>query len=145
MSKIGTDLADLNDEFAEWFEDNLEITNYEDSGATAGPEDYDDPERKTETSNSPISTTGQIDTAEVIGVGATGTRAEDRPWGSDVSSDVVIFLPDDVTVSDGEEDGLPYASDVKHVDTGNVYRIEAIHPEGNGRVVCPARLISRRG
>lgn len=145
MSKIGDQLADLNDEFAEWFEDPMEITNFEDSGATAGPEEYDDPNRKTATANSPISTTGQVDTAEVVGVSATGTRSDDQPWGSDVVSDVVIFLPDDVTVSDGEEPGLSYASEVRVLPTDRVYRIEALYDEGNGRLVCPAQLISRRG
>lgn len=145
MSKIGDDLAALDSEFVEWFEDDLEITNYEDSGATAGPEEYDSPERKTPTSNSPIQTTGQIDTSEVIGVSATGISGTDQPWGSDVTSDVIVILGDDVPISDGETDGLPYASDVREVRTDRVYRIEAIHPEGNGQVVCPAQLISRRG
>lgn len=145
MSKIGDELASLNDEFVEWFEDPVEITNYEDSGSTEGPEEYDDPNRKTETTNSPISTTGQVEKAEVIGVADTGINSADEPWGSDVAADVIIILPDDVTVSDGEVSGLGYKSDVRHVPTDRVYRIEAIHDEGNGRVVCPANLISRRG
>lgn len=126
MSWVGNQLESLNDKFAEYLEEEVEITNYEATDIETGPEEWDDANEKQETDESPITTTGQIDQPHITGQG--------EPWDRDVQVDVVIFLPDSVTVSDGDRDDLPYPSEVRHLPTDEVYRITGIFDEGNGRI-----------
>lgn len=130
MSWVGNQLESLNDEFAKYLEEEIEITNYTATDIETGPEEWDDPNEKQETSNSPITTTGQVDQPQLSGQGDA--------WDRDVRVDVVIYIPTSVTVSEGDSDELPYPSTVRHVPTDEVYRITGVFDEGNGRYQCTA-------
>lgn len=134
MSKIGDMLAGHDQEFVDWFEVPLRITNYEHADQDTAPDEFDSVDEKQETADSPIETTGQVEL-----VSATG---DSSPWGRDTNVDVEIYVPDDVLISDGEVTDLPYASDVTHVPSSETYRIVDRHDEGNGRVRCAAQLVT---
>ena len=137
MSKIGDAIDEFDSEFDDLFEDDLLITNYEAVEVETGPDEWDSPEEKQETTDSPISVRGQVDPAS--------TLVDSQPWIRDVDVDVVIFVDDDVTISDGTVDGLPYSSDVELVDHWKTFRVSAIEPEGNGLQRCLATATPRRG
>lgn len=137
MSKIGAELDTFDAEFDEFLEDDLLVTNYEKVSTTTGPGEFDDPSEKQATAASPISARGQVDPASTIAAG--------QPWLRNVDVDVVIYVDDDLTISDGSVDGLPYPSDVELPDHWKTYRITTIEPEGNGLKRCLATSTPRRG
>lgn len=130
MSRIGKAIAGFDEHFEGFHEDALEITNYEDVPVETDPDEFDSPDEKQATADSPIETTGQVDLGTMSGEGS--------PWGRDATVDVEIYVPADITISDGEVEGLPYSSDVTHPATGQTYRIVDFHDEGNGRLRCAA-------
>lgn len=137
MSKIGDTIDQFDNVFDEFFEDDLLITNYEAVDVATGPGEFDDPSEKQATAASPISVRGQVDPAS--------TLVNSQPWIRNVDIDVVIFVDDDVTISDGTVDGLPYSSDVELPDHWKTFRITSIEPEGNGLQRCFATSTPRRG
>lgn len=139
MSKFSDTLGQFSDEFAEWFDDSVEVTNFEKGVVQVSPDAYDSPSEKQATAESPISTTANISTPA-----QSEMEAMYHPWGNDIDIEVEIFLDDSVTISDGEVTGLPYPSQVKHLSTGNVYVIQAIYDDGSGRLRCAGTLLPRR-
>lgn len=134
MSNIGDELAELDAAFSEWLEDDLEVTNYEESDTQPAADEYDG-EDKVATASSPIATRGSVDDPNV--------SSSFGAWGVETTADAVIFIPDDVTVSEGETSGLPYPSEIEEVSTGRVFRVESLYDEGNGRQRIEAMLIRR--
>ncbi len=99
-------------------------------------DEWDDPTEKQETSASPIETIGQVELVSTVG--------ESEPWARDIDADVVIYVDSDVTISDGEQTGLPYPSDVEVTSTFQTYRVSSIFDEGNGILRCLATNMPRR-
>lgn len=136
MSKIGAQLDGLDSEFMEFFGDELLITNYEYQEKATAPDEWDDPTEKQETADSPISVVGQID--------PVSADAENQPWARDIDADVVIYVDDDTTISDGEVTDMPYPSDVEDPATLRTYRVTYVFDEGNGVLRCLATSMPRR-
>ena len=134
MSKIGNALSELDAAFDEHFEDDLLVTNYEAVEKTTGSDEWDDPTEKQATADSPLSVRGQVDPASSV--------ADAQPWLRDVDVDVIIYVDDDVTISDGTVDGLPYPSDVEIPSHWKTFRVTSIEPEGNGVLRCLATSVS---
>lgn len=126
MSEIGDKLAGLDAAFNDALADDLEVTNFEDSSGGSNSKGYEDRHsNRTETTASPVSTTGTVEPARA--------STAYGPAGIDVEFDVTILLDGTVTVSAGaDSDPYPYPSEVKHLPTGRVFRVSAVIPEGNG-------------
>lgn len=137
MSRLGEELDEFDEFFADWFEDQLLITNYEHLESPTEHDQWDDPNEMQVTDDSPISVTGQID--------PIGAVADSEPWARDIDADVVVFVDDDTTISDGEQPGMPYPSDVKQVGDHRMYRVVHIIDEGNGLLRCLATSMPYRG
>lgn len=136
-SKIGRELAALDDLYAEWFEERILVTNYNDAKNVDGHDQWDDPNEKQPTADSPIEHSGQVDPISAI------VNAE--PWARDIDADVVIFVKDDVAISDGDELNLPYQSDVEIPARNERYRVTKTTNEGNGLLLCFATSLPYRG
>lgn len=137
MSKIGDILGGYDDVFAEWFEDDLLVTNYEVQESPPDHDQWDDPNEKQVTTDSPIAVSGQIDPVSAL--------SEAEPWSRDIDADVVIFVDEGTTISDGDQPEMPYPSDVEAVGSFKTYRITQITKEGNGVLRCFATSIPYRG
>lgn len=137
MSKIGEQLDSFDVDFDEWFEDDLLVTNYEVRDSPTGPDEWDDPNEKQPTVESPIQVRGQVD--------PIGAVSDSEPWARDIDADVVIFVDDDTTISDGERPNMPYPSDVDIVGRFRRYRVVQITNEGNGLFRCLATSVPYRG
>lgn len=137
MSKIGDTIAQLDGEFDEWFQEDLVITNYEAADTTTAPDEFDDPTEKQPTADSPIGARGQVDPVT--------SMVEAEAWGRDIDVDVILFVDDEVTISDGTVDGLPYPSDVELPDRHRTYRVTWVEDEGNGLKQCFATSVPERG
>lgn len=130
MSRI-TDLIEGHEErFTKWFEDPLIVRNYVE-GAT---DEYGDTDRQLHP-DSPIETTGQIDQS-------TEPIVTSRSTGQETAVDVVVYLPDDVLVTDGggtdeTETELPWPSEIEAQD-GTIYTVTSVFDEGYGRLRCHA-------
>lgn len=130
MSRIGDLLEGKDDVFGEWFLDELRITNYARAESVPGSREWDSPDEKQQTPDSPITVRGQVDPLSAV--------SDSEPWARDIDADVVIFLADEVTISDGEEAGLPYQSDVYAPTHEETYRVTHLFREGNGLIRCLA-------
>lgn len=124
MSNIGDQIQAFDAQFDEFFGDDLAITNYEAVDTTTAPDEFDDPTEKQPTGDSPLTVRGQIDPASLDNTG--------EPWLRNVDIDVVIYVDEDVPLSDGTVDALPYPSEVTATATGETYRVSRLEPEGNG-------------
>lgn len=129
MARLDLELEQFDEAFAEWFEDDVEVTNYTNQEVQTAPDEYDSLEERQETEDSPIATTAQID--------LLNATAENTPWGREVDANFEIWI-DGVPISDGTVDGMPYPSDVTDVATGEKYRIVDIHDEKHGHTRCLA-------
>lgn len=128
MSKIGDLIADHNDRFVEWFEESLLVRNYVEGGSDA----YGDSEQQLHP-DSPIETTGQIDQP-------SDPIVTSRSTGQETAIDAVVFLPDDVLVTDGggtDDTGtaLPWPSEIEAPD-GTIYTVTNVFDEGTGWLRC---------
>lgn len=142
-TQAGEILAGFDDEFAEWFERDVTVTNFI-SGDDAGvPEDdYRDvnaDDRKPVHPASPTETTAQVDKA---GSSGSTSNTETAAYGIEEKVDAEIHIDDGILITNGGDKdsqgrSLPYPSEIEAGD--RTFVVVDVFDQGNGTQLALAQ------